>query len=210
MIKVYIVEDHTMVIEGLRVLLQQETDIEIVGSAGTAADCLDYFSRHTADVLLMDINLPDMNGVELCRLIKERYKQVMILGLSTFSQGIYMNKLMENGASGYLLKNISRQELVDGIRAASSGSVYFSFEAGKIYKATLEKQSQQPVLTKREKEIARLIAEGLTNAQISRQLFISIETVDTHRKNLYTKLNVNNTAMMIRYAIEHGLINPPI
>jgi len=192
------------------VLLQHETDIEIVGTAGTAADCLEYFSRHTADVVLMDINLPDMNGVELCGLIKEKYKQVMVLGLSTFSQGIYMNKLMENGASGYLLKNISRQELVDGIRAANSGSVYFSFEAGKIYKATLEKQSQQPVLTKREKEVARLIAEGLTNAQISRQLFISIETVDTHRKNLYTKLNVNNTAMMIRYAIEHGLINPPL
>lgn len=210
MIKVYIVEDHTVVIEGLRVLLQNETDIEIVGSAGTAADCLEYFSRHTADVVLMDINLPDMNGVELCALIKEKYKQVMVLGLSTFSQGIYMNKLMENGASGYLLKNISRQELVDGIKAANSGSVYFSFEAGKIYKATLEKQSQQPVLTRREKEVARLIAEGLTNAQISRQLFISIETVDTHRKNLYTKLNVNNTAMMIRYAIEHGLINPPL
>jgi DNA-binding NarL/FixJ family response regulator len=157
----------------------------------------------------MDINLPDMSGVDLCGLVKTRYKHIMVLGLSTFNQGIYMNKLMENGASGYLLKNITRQELIDGIRTANNGGIYFSFEAGKIYKNTLEKQHGQPVLTRREKEIVRLIAEGLTNAQISRRLFISVDTVDTHRKNLYTKLNVNNTALLIRYAIENGLIENP-
>ncbi len=207
MIRVYIVEDHNVVVEGLRALLQSEADISIVGSAGTAAECLEFFASHTADVLLMDINLPDMSGVDLCQLIKSRYKNVMVLGLSTFSQGIYMKKLMENNASGYLLKNITRQELIDGIRTANSGGVYFSFEAGKIYKNTLEKSSQQPVLTKREKEIVKLVAEGLTNAQISKQLFISVDTVDTHRKNLYTKLNINNTAMLIRYAIDNGLID---
>lgn len=207
MIRIYIVEDHNVVVEGLRVLLQNETDISIVGSAGTAADCLEFFASHTADVLLMDINLPDMSGVDLCQLIKSRYKTVMVLGLSTFNQGIYMNKIMENGASGYLLKNITRQELIDGIKTANSGGVYFSFEAGKIYKNTIEKISQQPVLTKREKEIVKLVAEGLTNVQISKQLFISVDTVDTHRKNLYTKLNINNTAMLIRYAIDNGLID---
>jgi DNA-binding NarL/FixJ family response regulator len=207
MIRVYIVEDHNVVVEGLRVLLQNETDISIVGSAGTAGDCLEFFANHTADVLLMDINLPDMSGVDLCQLIKSRYKTVMVLGLSTFNQGIYMNKIMENGASGYLLKNITRQELIDGIKTANSGGVYFSFEAGKIYKNTIEKISQQPVLTKREKEIVKLVAEGLTNVQIGKQLFISVDTVDTHRKNLYTKLNINNTAMLIRYAIDNGLID---
>jgi DNA-binding NarL/FixJ family response regulator len=209
MIRVYIVEDHNVVVEGLRVLLQKENDITIVGSATTAADCLDFLSSHPADVLLMDINLPDISGVDLCGLVKARYKDIMVLGLSTFNQGIYMNKLMENGASGYLLKNITRQELIDGIRTANNGGIYFSFEAGKIYKNTLEKKQGQPVLTRREKEIVRLIAEGLTNAQISRQLFISVDTVDTHRKNLYTKLNVNNTALLIRYAIENGLIEHP-
>ncbi|HZE83166.1 MAG TPA: response regulator transcription factor, partial [Puia sp.] len=153
MIKIYIVEDHTVVVEGIRVLLENEKDIAVVGTSSTAAACLDYFSRHKADVLLMDINLPDMSGVELCQMIKTRYKEVMVLALSTFNQGIYMNKIMENGASGYLLKNISKQELIDGITTVSKGGVYFSFEAGKIYKATLEKNSQQPVLTKREKEI---------------------------------------------------------
>ena len=207
MIKVYIVEDHTVVVEGLRVLLQNESDIIIAGSCGTAAACLEYFASNTADVLLMDINLPDMSGVDLCQLIKTEHKEVMVLALSTFNQGIYMNKIMENGASGYLLKNITRQELIDGIKTASKGGIYFSFEAGKIYKTTLEKSSHQPVLTKREREIVKLIAEGLTNPQIARQLFLSIDTVDTHRKNLYTKLNVKNTALLIRYALDNGMID---
>lgn len=206
MITVYIVEDHAVVIEGLRTLLQNEKDISIVGFADTAAGCLNFFSSSTADVVLMDINLPDMSGIELCKLIKTSQAQTMVLALSTFNQGIYMNKIMENGASGYLLKNVTKQELIDGIKTASKGGVYFSFEAGKTYKNTLEKNSQLPVLTKREKEILKLIAEGLTNAEISRKLFISVDTVDSHRKNLYTKLNVKNTALMIRYAMENGLL----
>lgn len=208
MITVFIVEDHTLVVEGLRVLLQNETDLTIVGSAGTAAACLEFFDSNKADVLLMDINLPDMSGVDLCKLIKTKHKGVMVLALSTFNQGIYMNKVMENGASGYLLKNITRQELIDGIKTVNNGGVYFSFEAGKIYKTTLEKSSHQPVLTKREKEIVKLIAEGFTNAQIAQQLFLSVDTVDTHRKNLYTKLNVKNTALLIRYALDNGMISP--
>lgn len=206
MIKVYIVEDHTVVVEGLRALLQNEKDITIAGSSGTASACLDYFTRNTADVLLMDINLPDMSGVDLCQLIKTRHKEVMVLALSTFNQGIYMNKIMENGGSGYLLKNVGRQELIDGIKTVCNGGVYFSFEAGKIYKSSLEKSIHEPVLTRREKEIVKLIAEGFTNAQIAQQLFLSVDTVDTHRKNLYTKLNVKNTALLIRYALDNGII----
>jgi DNA-binding NarL/FixJ family response regulator len=207
MIKVFIVEDHAMVVEGIQVLLQHEKDITVIGAANTASACLDYFAHHTADVVLMDINLPDMNGVELCKIIKTSYKATMVLALSTFNQGIYMNKIMENGGSGYLLKNITRQELVDALKTVNKGGVYFSFEAGKIYKASLEKNSHLPVLTKREKEIMKLIAEGFTNIQISQQLFISIDTVNSHRKNLYTKLNIKNTASLIRYAIENGIVS---
>ena len=148
-----------------------------------------------------------MSGVELCKLIKSTHQETMILALSTFNQGIYMNKIMENGASGYLLKNVTKQELIDGIKTVNKGGVYFSFEAGKTYKNTLEKNSLVPVLTKREKEILKLVAEGFTNAQISQQLFISIDTVDSHRKNLYTKLSVNNTALLIRYAIDNDLLS---
>jgi DNA-binding NarL/FixJ family response regulator len=207
MIKIFIVEDHAMVIEGIKVLLQNEKDFDVIGTAGTASECLNYFNQHTADVILMDINLPDMSGVELCKIIKSKHKQTMILALSTFNQGIYMNKIMENGASGYLLKNITKKELVDAITTVNNGGVYFSFEAGKIYKTTLEKNNQLPVLTKREKEITKLVAEGLTNMEIGNRLFISIDTVDSHRKNLYTKLNIKNTASLIRYAVENGIVS---
>jgi DNA-binding NarL/FixJ family response regulator len=177
-----------------------------VGTADTAANALYFLKKQKADVILMDINLPDMSGVDLCKLIKTLYSNIVVLALSTFNQGLYMSKIMENGASGYLLKNVSRKELIEAIATVANGTVYFSFEAGKTYKATLEKSSMTPVLTKREKEILKLIAEGFTNIQIGQQLFISIDTVDTHRKNLYTKLNVKNTALLIRYAIENNIL----
>jgi len=207
MISVFIVEDHSMVIEGLQVLLQHEKDITVVATATDAAGCLNYLEHHKADVVLLDINLPDMDGVDLCKIIKTQHSSTMVLGLSTINKGVYMNKMMENGASGYLLKNLTRRELIDAIKTVNKGGVYFSFEAGKIYKATLEKNNHLPVLTKREKEIVKLIAEGLTNIQIGQRLFISIDTVDSHRKNLYTKLNVKNTASLIRYAVENGLVS---
>ncbi|MGF7082829.1 response regulator [Mucilaginibacter sp. UYCu711] len=206
MIKVFIVEDHAVVTEGIRVLLQNEKDILIAGSCSTASACLEYFNAHKADIVLMDISLPDMSGIELCRVIKTNHRETMVLALSAFSQGIYMTSMLVNGASGYLLKNVTREELIDGIKTVSKGGIYFSFEAGKIYKSTLEKESQQPVLTRREKEIIKLVAGGFTNTQISQQLFISVDTVDTHRKNLYTKVNVKNTAQLIRYAIDNGMI----
>ena len=207
MIKVFIVEDHNVVIEGLQALLQNEPAICISGSCGSAAACTSVFAYQQTDVVLMDINLPDMDGVELCKIIKQEYPTTMVLMLSTYNQGIYMNKAMENGASGYLLKNATRQELIDGIKTVSRGGIYFSFEAGKIYKSTMEKKSREPVLSKRETEIVRLVAEGLTNIQISQRLFISVDTVDTHRKNLYTKLDIKNTALLIRYAIDHGIVS---
>jgi DNA-binding NarL/FixJ family response regulator len=207
MINVFIVEDHNVVVEGLQSLLQGNREMRIVGSAANAAGCLASLASQQADVVLADINLPDMDGVELCKIIKQQHKNIMVLMLSTYNQGIYMNKAMESGASGYLLKNATTQELIDGINTASRGGVYFSFEAGKIYKAAVEAKSRQPVLSKREIEIMKLIAGGLTNGQISKQLFISIDTVDTHRKNLYTKLNINNTALLIRYAIDNGIVS---
>ena len=206
MIKVFIVEDNNVVIEGISSLLQKEKDIVVTGYANTAQSCISYFKQNKADVILMDINLPDMGGVDLCKIIKQQHSNIAILALSSFDQGSYMNKIMENGASGYLLKNVNKDELIDAIKTVSKGGIYFSFEAGKIYKATLEKQGNTPVLTKREKEILKLIAEGFTNIQIGQQLFISVDTVDTHRKNLYTKLNVKNTALLIRYAIEHNIL----
>ena len=206
MTKVYIVDDHSVVIEGIYSLLQKEKDFEVVGYASNAENCLQYFMHHSADVILMDISLPDMNGVDLCKQIKKKYPGIMVLALTTFNQGTYIRKMMESGASGYLLKNAGKQEIVEAIRIVTKGKTYLSFDAGQSLKTDTQQQSSIPPLTKREKEVLSHIAEGLTNAQISEKLFISVDTVDTHRKNLHTKLNVKNTAMLIRFAVENSLL----
>ena len=206
MIKVYIVEDHSVVIAGIYSLLQNEKGIEVCGNAINAQSCLSYFVNHTADVILMDIGLPDMNGIDLCALIKKKYPGIMVIALSTFNQGSYINKMMQAGASGYLLKNTGKVELLDAIKNVAAGKTYLSFEVGKEMQMSKEIPNDVPLLTKREKEILKLIAGGLTNIQVAEKLFISIDTVDTHRKNLHNKLNVKNTATLIRTAIEHNLL----
>ena len=206
MIKVFIVEDHMVVVEGIRSLLENERDIEVIGNAENGASCIRFFQTNTADVILMDINLPDMSGIDLCKVIRENYPGIMVLALSTFNQGTYISKMMENGANGYLLKNAGRHEIIQALHDVVKGKTYLSFEAGQALKSAILSNPQQPLLTKREKEILLLITEGLTNIQIGEKLFISIDTVESHRKNLYSKLGVKNTAMLMRYAIENDLM----
>jgi len=207
MIKVFIVDDHPVVIEGIHSLLTNEKDILWVGQAMNAASCLGFFVNNTADVILMDISMPGMDGVELCAVMKEKYPGIFILGLSTFNQGLYIKKMMENGASGYILKNSSKEELIKAIHTVCEGGIYFSGEAGEALSAYQRtSKNELPVLTPREKEILELIAEGYTNPQIAKKIFLSQFTVDSHRKNLLAKLSVKNTASLIRFAVEHKLI----
>jgi DNA-binding NarL/FixJ family response regulator len=207
MIRVFIVDDHPVVIEGIHSLLQNEKGIEWAGHAMNAASCLGFFVNNTADVLLMDISMPGMDGVELCAVMKDKYPRIFILGLSTFNQGLYIKKMMENGASGYILKNSSREELVKAIHAVYEGNIFFSGEVGQALEEYQKyAKTELPVLTPREKEILGLIAEGYTNPQIAEKIFLSSFTIDSHRKNLLAKLNVKNTASLIRLAVERKLI----
>jgi DNA-binding NarL/FixJ family response regulator len=206
MISVYIVDDHELIIEGIVSFLQKEKNIKVAGYAITATACIDFFKSNTADVILMDINLPDMSGLDLCKHIKLNYPGIAIIALSTLNQGSYIKQIIENGANGYLLKNADKEEILQAIATVQKGNTFFSFEAGKTYKAANEKTIGLPVLSKREKEILKLIADGLTNIEISKQLFISIDTVDTHRKNLYAKLKVNNIAQLIKRAMENNYL----
>ncbi len=207
MIRVFIVDDHPIVIEGIHSLLQHERNIEWAGHAMNAQSCLGFFVNNSADVVLMDISMPGMDGVELCAVMKEKYPGVFILGLSTFNQGLYIKKMMANGASGYILKNSSREELINAIRTVHEGGIYFSGEAGQALQDYQRSSPQElPALTAREKEILELIAQGYTNPQIAEKIFLSSFTVDSHRKNLLAKLNVKNTASLIRLAVERKLI----
>lgn len=195
--KVFIVDDHYMVVEGIRSLLQNEKGIEWAGHAMNAASCLAFLQRQQPDIILMDINLPDKNGIDLCKEVKEKYPSVFIIGLSTFNQQSFIQKMMDSGASGYVLKNATQEELMEAISVVIKGKIYFSDEASQV----LTKSDANPILlTRREKEVLELIAEGLTNNEIAQKLFVSPTTIDTHRKNLLAKFGVRNTASLIRDA----------
>ena len=200
---VFIVDDHYMVIEGIRSLLQHEKDIEWAGHAMNAASCLAFLKNRQPDVILMDISLPDQSGIDLCKEVKEKYPSVFIVGLSTFNQQSFIRKMMDNGASGYVLKNATQDELTDAISTVVKGKQYLSEDAS----LTLRKYDATAIaLTRREKEVLGLIADGMTNAAIAQKLFISVATVETHRKNLLAKLEAKNTASLIRKAAQMQFI----
>ncbi len=202
-ISVFIVDDHYMVIEGIRSLLQNEKGIEWTGHAMTAASCLAFLKKQQPDVILMDINLPDKSGIDLCKEVKEKYPSVFIIGLSTFNQQSFIQKMMDNGASGYVLKNATQEEITEAIGTVIKGKTYLSEEASH----TLRKEDAATiVLTRRESAVLGLIAEGMTNIEIAQKLFISVTTVDTQRKNLLAKLEAKNTASLVRIATQLQLI----
>lgn len=201
--KVFIVDDHYMVIEGIRYLLQSEKNIEWAGHAMNAESCLAFLRQQQPDVILMDINLPDKNGIDLCAEVKKLYPSVFIIGLSTFNQQSFIQRMMDNGASGYVLKNATQEELLEGIETVVKGKLYLSGEAAL---SLHNSNTEIPVLTRREKEVLELIADGLTNNEIAGKLFISVTTVDTHRKNLLAKFEARNIAMLVKAAVQMQLI----
>jgi len=201
--KTFIVDDHYMVIEGIRSLLQNEKSIEWMGHAMNASSCLAFLNKQLPDVILMDINLPDISGIDLCKEVKTKYPSVFIIGLSTFNQQSFIQKMMDNGASGYVLKNATQEELTSAIETVMKGKTYLSEEASH----TLRKENASNiVLTRREKEVLELIGDGMTNAEIAQKLFISVTTVDTHRKNLLAKFDTKNTAALIKIAVSRGYL----
>jgi DNA-binding NarL/FixJ family response regulator len=202
--KVFIVDDHYMVIEGIRSLLQNEKDIEWTGHASNAASCLAFLQQQQPDVILMDINLPDKSGIDLCKEVREKYPAVFVIGLSTFNQQSFIQKMMGNGASGYVLKNATQEELMEAIAAVSAGKTFLSDEVAQSLRKNNE--GEIPVLTRREKEVLELIADGLTNNEIAQKLFISVTTVDTHRKNLLAKFDARNIASLIKAAMQMQLL----
>ena len=203
-IKIFIVDDHYMVVEGIRSLLQHEKNIEWMGHAGNADSCLSFLRQQLPAVILMDISMPGLSGIELCKIVREKYPSVFIIALSTFNQQSFIQKMMDNGASGYVLKNATQEELMEAIETVAAGKTYLSDEIASVLRK--DDDSTLPVITRREKEVLDLIAQGLTNQEIAEKLFISSATVDTHRKNLLAKLDAKNTASLVRIAMENRLI----
>jgi DNA-binding NarL/FixJ family response regulator len=205
MISVFIIDDHQMILEGIHSLLLGERDIEWMGSARLPGELLAFLKTKQPDVLLMDINLPQKSGLDLCKEVKEKYPAVHIIGLSTSDQVSVIRKMRENGASGFLLKDASKQEIIMALREVSNGREYVSFSVAEALKKRMP-NDLLPVLTKREKQILEFIAEGLTNHEIAAKLFLNSTTIDSHRKNMLTKFNVKNTAALIKIAMSNHLI----
>lgn len=206
MIRTFIIDDHPMVIAGIKSLLSDSNIVEISGTASDGYVALEALKSADAEVALTDINLGDLNGIELCGMLKKARPNLKILGLSTFKERSYITRMIEAGASGYLLKNASKEELEEGIVAAWRGRMFLSQEASQVLTSPAAKSTPIPLLTAREKEVLALIAEGMTNAEIATQLYVSPLTVDSHRKNLLAKFGVKNTAAMVKMALEQHLL----
>lgn len=204
-IRVLVVDDHPMVLEGMKSLLADIEYITLSGTASNAFEAIQAFRDTTVDVAIVDINLPDINGLDLTKKIKNEYPLVNVLAMSTFKERSYIIQMIQNGASGYLLKSATKEEIEEAIRSAYVGKLYLSLDINSV--DVSEKMNRpMPIISSREKEVLKLIASGLTNPQIAEKLFISLHTVDSHRKNLLTKFNVNNTASLVKEAINFNLV----
>jgi DNA-binding NarL/FixJ family response regulator len=207
-ISVLIVDDHHMVIEGLKTLLGKQNSIHISNCFKTAHEALKFLASNKVDVVLLDINLPDMNGVDVCRIITEEYPFAKVIGLSTYNEHSIINQMIKNGVKGYMLKNASTSELVESIERVHNGQVYFSGEVQKTIADSVAQNNEDiPVLTRREKQILEMIADGKTMHETGDLLFISPSTVETHRRNIMKKMNVPNSAALVKMAIEKGIIS---
>lgn len=212
MIRVMIADDHKVFREGIVSILGGIPEILVVAEASDGRQVLEKLKTQSVDVILMDITMGDTNGIETTRQVKNLYSGIKVLVLSMHSESSYIVKMLEAGASGYLLKDAGSAELVTAIKTIAAGDTYYSRQVSDtliehLTKGTKPQQAKAGVpLTRRELEVLRLIAEEYSNPEIAEKLYISIRTVDTHRRNLLEKLGVKNTAGLVKYAIKHGLI----
>ena len=212
-IKIILADDHTMLRHGLSRSLELEEDIEIVGQATNGHSTIDLVKELLPDVVIMDIGMPDLNGIEATRRITNDYPNVKIVGLSMYSSDKYVREMFRAGASGYLLKNCTFEELTEAIRTVVTGKTYISPSISDMVvkeyasKPTDEK-SVFSVLTQREREVLQLFAEGKTTKQVGRSLHISPKTVEAHRLRIMEKLDIDNIAQLTKYAIQEGLTEP--
>ncbi len=213
MINILIVDDHKVLIDGIKSILADQEDIQVVAEALNGPETLRLLEQKEVDVVLLDINLPGQDGIEICKIITKSYPSVKVLALTMFNEGSFIHGMLKSGAKGYLLKNSGKDEVIAAIRSVDKGEKYFSKEVSNTLIESMmpgrEKKTSGfiPKLTRRETEILKLIVEEHTTAEIAKKLFLGLSTVETHRKNLLSKVGVRNTAGLVRVALEHKLLD---
>jgi len=213
-LKVLLVEDHAIVRQGIKALLDEEPDITIVGEAGDGSEGLLLAQKLKPDIVLMDVSLPTLDGIEVARQIHDRMPQVRVLMLSMHDNEEYVFRALQAGACGYVLKQSTSTELVLALRAVAAGSTFLSPDISQIligdYLRRAETRSDADealdILTPRERQVLQLITKGFSNRQIAARLQISIKTVETHRGNMMRKLDVHDRAELVKFAIDSGLV----
>lgn len=213
MIKILIADDHQLVIDGLKLMLEDATDMQCIAEANNGIEVLQVLKNTAADIILLDINMPEMNGLECCKKVRVSYPDVKIIVLSMLQEASLIKQMLQEGASGYLLKNEGQAEVLAAIRSVYDGKPFYSEGVMDIVmnslsnKPTKKPSSPFPSLSRREKQVLQLIVEEFTTAEIAEKLFISFGTVETHRRNLLVKLNARNTAGLVRICFEFDLLN---
>jgi two-component system nitrate/nitrite response regulator NarL len=206
---ILIVDDHPLVADGIRTMLREAEGYSVIGVCRTAQTTIDFLKDFTPQIILLDISLPDMDGLQLCEAIRKTNKESKIIGLTSTNEAGIITGLLQRGGNGYLLKNMEREELMEAMATVSTGKVYLS-------KAANEKVLEQfhqlgahdatPTLTRREKEILHLLADGLKGPEIAGKLFLSPLTVETHRKNMLKKFNANSLQMLLKVARDYKIL----
>ncbi len=213
-IRVLVVDDHQLIIEGIKSMLQEETEIEFAGGANSMKDALAFIDSQHVDVILLDVNMPEGSGIETTKVIKEKSPEIQILALTMHEDISIITQMVKAGASGYLLKGSNMREIIEAIKAVNGKSRYLSREVQAILMDNLgsgekDKMLAEPkmVITPREREILNLVALEMTNADIANKLFISERTVETHRRNIFTKTQTKSIVALMNYAMKHGLLD---
>ncbi|KAF2509847.1 response regulator [Flavobacterium foetidum] len=206
--KTVIVDDHPIVISGIAGLLSDLDNIEIVEKFESGVALLDYIEEHTVDLILMDIFLPVINGVDLCKTIKQKYPKLIIIGMSSQSERSLVMQFIQNGGNGYVLKNASFGEFKECINRAIAGEIVFSEEVKMIISQPLSEDLERiPSLSRRERDIALLLSQGKSTQEIADDLFLSFLTVQTHRRNILQKYKMKNVAELIAFLLKNNLLN---
>ncbi len=209
-IRLILVDDHELVLKGLKSILEQEPDIDVVAEARNGVEALALLNRVEADLIVTDLKMPEMSGIELTRHVKQQHSHLKVLVLTLFKDREYVNAIIEAEAEGYLLKNVEQPELLHAIRHIMNNGTYYSQEIASILKSEIKgrqhKSDAAHDLSKRELEIIGLICQEYSSTEIAEKLFISKSTVDVHRKNILQKTEAKNLVGLIRFAIQNGIV----
>lgn len=206
-IKVIIADDHNLVRKGFRALLEEIPGITVVADAANGLELLDLLKKTPADVTLVDVEMPALNGIEACGKIQTQFPDIKVIMLTMRNEAEIVKQSVANGARGFLFKNTSPAELQEALEKVASGQTYFSSEVTLLLLSQSPTDPALSILTEREIEIVRLVGEGLSSTEIGEKLFISPRTVDTHRNNILQKLDLPNIASLVRFAMQHKLIS---